>query len=344
MTRPATAADLPLVSKEIKATFDVVDLRTREAQRITLRATVGVPYDETGAARTDGVFAAEDFDGATTLEYLRLGDGLYMRRAGFDRWQKPFKGLARELDELQGVSENSHLMPRTLRHGITGAKVNKWTTEAKGKVGDPHLAQIYDLSAVPARLEELRAVVARNALLTARGLAYRQPYPSWVVSSEGDAVALTRPTRSAERPVQAFGLTRLDDALEMARRLGGEPRIRGGVVQAPADPGPDRSARDAALHLAGEMRKLFGPAVAGLPDRDVLRWHDCANAEAVLDSSDGEGLSRVLSAARSLARGYGRDPGFKGLRWCWGAHAEVRSGLEIGEGPAPLPPPRQPAP
>lgn len=336
MTRPGTAADLPLVSKEIKATFDVVVLRTREAQRITLRATVGVPYDEDGAARTDGVFDAEDFDGRTTLEYLRLGDGPYMRRAGFDRWQAPFKGLARELDELQGASENRYLMPRTLRHGITGAKVNKWSTDAKGKVGDPHLAQIYDLSAVPARLEELRAVVARNVLLTSRGLAYRQPYPSWVVSSEGDAVALTRPTRSAERPVQAFGLDRLDDALEMARRLGGDPRIRGGVVQSPADHGPDRSARDFALHMADEMRQIFGPAVAGLPDLDVLRWHDCANAEAILDASGGEGMTRVLSAARSLAHGHATDTGFKSLRW-WGAHAEVRSGLELGEGPAPIP-------
>ncbi|OAH21621.1 hypothetical protein AX289_16985 [Methylorubrum populi] len=337
MTRPGTAADLPLVSKEIKATFDVVVLRTREAQRITLRATVGVPYDEDGAARTDGIFDAEDFDGRTTLEYLRLGDGLYMRRAGLDCWQAPFEGLARELDVLHGASENRYLMPPTLRHGITGAKVGKWTTDAKGKVGDPHLAQIYDLSAVPARLEELRAAVAGKVLLTSQGLAYRQPYPSWVVSSEGDAVALTRPTRSAERPVRAFGLDRLDDALEMARRLGGDPRILGGVVHTPEDHGPDRSARNVALHLADELRKIFGPAVADLPDLDVHRWHDCANAEAILDASGGEGMGRVLSAARSLVRSYARDPGFKSLRWWWGAHAEVRSGLELGEGPAPLP-------
>ena len=67
------------------------------------------------------------------------------------------------------------------------------------------------------------------------------------------------------------------------------------------------------------------------------RWHDCANAEAILDASGGEGMGRVLSAARSLVRSYARDPGFKSLRWWWGAHAEVRSGLELGEGPAPLP-------
>ena len=48
-------------------------------------------------------------------------------------------------------------------------------------------------------------------------------------------------------------------------------------------------------------------------------------------------MGRDLSAARSLVRSYARDPGFKSLRWWWGAHAEVRSGLELGEGPAPLP-------
>ncbi|MFC6050307.1 hypothetical protein ACFPYM_20980, partial [Methylobacterium hispanicum] len=222
MTCPDAVPDLPLVSKEIGATFDVVGRATGKPMRITLLTIVGIPYDEEGKARTDGVFDVEDFDGFSTLDYLRLGGGLYVLRFGLDRYQKPFRDLAHELDVLQGASENRYLMKRTDRHGVTGAKVNSWNTDPKGRVGDPYLDGIFDMSAVPARVEELRAVVARNVLLTSRGLAYRQPHPSWVVSNGGDVVALSRPSRSAERVVDAFGLGRLEDALEMARRLGGE--------------------------------------------------------------------------------------------------------------------------
>lgn len=336
MTCPDAIPDLPLVSKEIGATFDVVGRATGKPMRITLLATVGVPYDEEGAAGTDGVFDVRDFDGSSTLDYLRLGSRLYVLRFGLDRYQKPFRDVAHELEELQGVSENRYVMERTSRHGVTGAKVNSWNTDPKGRVGDSYLGSIYDMRAVPARVEELRAVVARNVLLTSRGLAYRQPYPSWVVSNQGDVVALSRPSRSAERAVHAFGLDRREDALEMARRLGGEPQVLGRVVQAPGAPGPDVSARDAAVRLAESVREILGPRLAELPDGDVVRWHDCANAEAILDSSGGDGLKRVLTAARALARGHAGEPGFK-ASWKWDAYHEARTSLELGEPRTPVP-------
>lgn len=337
MAQSETVVDLPLVSKEIRSTFDVVERATGKPLRITLLATVGVPYDENDAAESDGVFEVDDFDGRSTLEYLRLGDGLYALRTSLDRWQKPFMGLARELEELQGASENFYLMPRTSLHGVTGAKVSKWTTDAKGRVGDPRLDRIYDMSAIPARLEELRRVLARNVVLTSQGLAYRHPYPSWNVLDKGDVVALTRHTRSMD--VHAFGLDRLDDAMEVARRLGGEPQVRGRVVQAPADPGPDVSARDAALVLAEAIREQLAPRLADLAGGDVFRWHDCANAEAILDAGGGEGVSRVLMAARALAHGPQEGSGRMAC-WRWTALAETRVGLELGERPAPANAPR----
>ena len=294
MPRSPALTDLPLVSKEVGATFDVVTRATEKAVRITLKATIGIPYDEDGRAECAGTFVVHDFDDRSTLNYLRLGDGLYAMRHGLDRWQRSFLGLTKELDVLEGFSENSYVMPRTPRHGVSGAIVNSWSTDPKGRVGDPYLETIFDMSAVPARLEELRAAIARNTVLTPEGLAYRTPYPSWVVADDGAKVELTRPSRAAGQPVWAFGLDRLDEAMEMARRLGRVPEIRGQVAVAPRLPVPDVSARAAALHMANDMCLFLSQRLADLPSEDVVLWHDCANAGAIVDVAGTEGLSLSL--------------------------------------------------
>ena len=336
MPRSPALTDLPLGSKEVGATFDVVTRATEKAVRITLKATIGIPYDEDGRAECAGTFVVHDFDDRSTLNYLRLGDGLYAMRHGLDRWQRSFLGLTKELDVLEGFSENSYVMPRTPRHGVSGAIVNSWSTDPKGRVGDPYLETIFDMSAVPARLEELRAAIARNTVLTPEGLAYRTPYPSWVVADDGAKVELTRPSRAAGQPVWAFGLDRLDEAMEMARRLGRVPEIRGQVAVAPRLPVPDVSARAAALHMANDMCLFLSQRLADLPSEDVVLWHDCANAGAIVDVAGTEGLSRVLKAARTLAHGLTESLPPTAY-WRWGACEEARIAIELGEAPAPMP-------
>jgi hypothetical protein len=335
MPRSPALTDLPLVSKEVRATFDVVTRATEKAVRITLKATIGIPYDEDARAECAGTFVVHDFDGRSRLNYLRLGDGLYVMRHGLDQWQGSFPGLAKELDALDRCSENRHLMPYTPRHGVTGVKINSWSPDPKGHVGDPYLETIFDMSAVPARLEELRAVIARNTVLTREGLAYRMPYPSWVVSNDG-GVELTRPSRAAEQPVWAFGLYRFDEAMEMARRLGGVPEIRGQVVDAPSLPVPDVSARAAAIHMANDVSLFLSQRLADLPSEDVALWHDCANAGAIMDVAGTEGLSRILKAARTLAHGL-TETLPPAAYWRWGAREESRIAVELGEEPAPMP-------
>lgn len=301
MPRSTALSDLPLVSREVKATFDVVGRATGKAMRITMHATVGIPYDEEGHVEDAGSFEVDDFDGRSRLDYLRLDGGLYALRHGLDRWQKPFLGLARELDVLDGFTEDRRLMPFAPRHGVTGARINSWTTTPAGRVGDPYLDTIYDMSAVPARMAELREAIARNTVLTAEGLAYRTPYPSWVVGDGGETVELTRPARAETSPVRAFGIDRLDDALEMARRMGGNPAVGGRVIVAPDRAEPDDSARRAAVHLADDMRIFLSQQLADLDPERVRLWHDCANAEAIVDALGTDGLSRVFRAVRSLA-------------------------------------------
>jgi hypothetical protein len=124
--------------------------------------------------------------------------------------------------------------------------------------------------------------------------------------------------------------------MEMARRLGGVPEIRGQVAVAPSLPVPDVSARDAALHLADDVHLFLSQRLADIPSEDVLLWHDCANARAIMDVAGTEGLSRVLKATRTLANGIGESlPPTAIPRW--GVHMETRIGVELGEDPAPMP-------
>jgi hypothetical protein len=337
MPRSTVLSDLPLVSREVAATFDVVSRATERALRIKLRATVGIPYDEEDIVEDAGSFQVDDFDGRSRLDYLRLDGGLYVLRHGLDRWQKPFDGLARELDALEGFTEDKRLMPHAPRHGVTGAKINSWAANASGRVCDPYLDTIYDMSAVPARLAELRAAIASRTVLTARGLAYRMSYPSWVVSDGGESVALTRPSRAEVYPVRAFGLDRLDDALEMARRMGGDPGIGGRVIAAPDRAMPDDSARRAAVYLADDMRMFLSQHLADLVPEHVHLWHDCANAEAIVDALGTDGLTRVFRAARSLALEHEEGRAGKAFGR-WGAYEEARIGIELGESVAVRPP------
>jgi hypothetical protein len=340
MPRSTALSDLPLVSREVKATFDVVGRATGKAMRITMHATVGIPYDEGGHVEDAGSFQVDDFDGRSRLDYLRLDGGLYALRHGLDRWQKPFVNLPRELDVLDGFTEDRRLMPFAPRHGVTGAKINSWTTTPAGRVGDPYLDTIYDMSAVPARMAELRDAIARNTVLTAKGLAYRTPYPSWVVSDRGEGVALTRPSRAEVYPVRAFGLDRLDDALDMARRMGGDPGIGGRVIAAPDRAEPDGSARRAAVYLADDIGIFLNQQLADLASEHVHLWHDCANAEAIVDALGTDGLTRVFRAVRTLALEHEECRAAKafGRFDRWGIYEEARIGIELGEPAAVRPP------
>ena len=336
MSRSTALPELPLVSREVAATFDVVGLATGNALRIKLRATVGVPYDEDGAAEDAGSFEVDDYEGKSRLDYLRLDGGLYVLRHGLDRRQKPFAGLARELDVLEGCTEDKRLMPWAPRHGVTGAKIKSWAADATGRVGDPYLDTIYDMSAVPARMAELRAAIARNTVLTTRGLAYRTPYPSWVVGDRGETVELTRPAMAATIPVRAFGIDRLDDALEMARRMGGNPAVGGRVIIAPDRAEPDDSAKRAAVYLADDMRIFLSQQLADLVPERVHLWHDCANAGAIVDALGTDGLSSVFRAARLLAVGDEGGPSASAVGR-WSIYDAARVGTELGEAPAALP-------
>lgn len=329
MTLPSPALDLPLVAKELKLTFDVVERSTGKAKRITLLANVGVPFDEDGAARDDGSFDVHDLDGRSRLEYVRMGDVAYVLRMGLDRWQKPTTRLSAELDVLHGASECSYVMERTPLHGITGRPVKSWSTSVEGRPGDAALDRIYDTSAIPDRLRMLRETLAAGVLLTPRGLAYRSPFPSWSVQAKGAVVALTRPTRSSGSS-NRFGYGRLDDALEMARRLGRDPEVRGGVVAAPAGAPVDRSKADAAVWMAGLLVSALSQDLCEMPGQAARLWHDCANARSIVDQDGDDGAARIMIAARDLARTRAGTPGMA-LCWRWGAGEETRIGLEVGD-------------
>lgn len=322
-------AELPLVAKELELTFDVVERSTANAKRITLLAVVGVPFDEDGAAVVGGSFDVHDFDGRSRLDYVRMGDASYVLRLGLDRWQKPTAGPAAELGVLDGASERGYVMERTPSHGVTGRPVKSWSTRVEGRVGDAALDVIYDTSAVPARLRMLRETFAAGVLLTRRGLAYRHPFPSWSVDGKGAVVALTRPSRCNGSSTE-FGYGRLEDALEMARRLGGDPQVRGGIVSAPPGPQADRSSADAALWMAELLTAALARDLCEMPGEAARLWHDCANARSIVDRDGDDGAARIMIAARDLARTRAGTPGMAQC-WRWGAGEETRIGLEVGD-------------
>jgi hypothetical protein len=329
MPLPSDPIDLPLVAKETKLTFDVVERSTGKAKRITLLAVVGVPFDEDGAAGDGGSFDVQDFDGRSRLDYVVMGGVAYVRRLGLDRWQKPTRGLTGELALLDGASECRYVMERTPVHGVTGRPVNSWTTTVEGRVGDAALDLIYDTSAIPARLRDLRETFAAGVLLTRQGLAYRHPFPSWSVEEKGAVVALTRPSRSDGSSTE-FGYGRLDDALEMARRLGGDPEVRGGIVSEPPGPRTDRSGSDAALWMAGVVTSALAGDLCEMPGAAARLWHDCANARSIVEEDGDAGAVRIMIAARDLVRS---QAGSRGMAqcWRWGADEEARIALEVGD-------------
>lgn len=328
MPLPSPPIELPLVAKDLKLTFDVVERSTGKAKRITLLATVGVPYDEDGAAGDGGSFDVHDFDGRSRLNYVLLGDVAYVRRLGLDRWQKPTNGAAAELDRLHGASECRYVMNRTPVHGVTGRPVNSWSTKVEGRVGDAALDLVYDTSAIPARLRILRETFAAGVLLTRQGLAYRHPFPSWSVDEKGAVVALTRPSRS-DGSTTEFGYGRLDDALDMARRLGGDPEVRGAIVVAPPVPQTDRSSSDAALWMADLLTSSLAGGLCEMPGEAARLWHDCANARSIVDEDGDAGTARIMIAARDLARSQAGSPGMAKC-WRWGADEEARIAMEVG--------------
>jgi hypothetical protein len=122
----------------------------------------------------------------------------------------------------------------------------------------------------------------------------------------------------------------------MARRLGGVPEIRGQVAVAPSLPVPDVSARAAAIHMANDVSLFLSQRLADLPSEDVALWHDCANAGAIMDVAGTEGLSRVLTAARTLAHGL-TETLPPAAYWRWGIREESRIAVELGEDRAPMP-------
>ena len=325
---PSHPIDLPLVAKELRLTFDVVERASGKARRVTLLATVGVPFDEDGLAVDDGAFAVHDFEGHSRLTYVRSGDATYVRRLGLDRWQKRTAGLESELDLLHGASECSYVMQRTPLHGVTGRPVTSWSTAVEGRVDDPALDRVFDTSAIPGRLRMLRETVAAGVLLTREGLAYRQPYPSWKVEADGGVVALTRPSR-CDRSSSMFGLGRLDDALVMARRLGGDPQVRGAVERAPAGRSPDRSTIDAAVSVAELLTASLSRDLPDMPGESARLWHDCANAQSIVDEEGDDGAVRIMTSARDLARAEASGPGLAKC-WRWGPREEARIALEVG--------------
>lgn len=328
MPLPSAPVELPLVAKELELTFDVVERSTGKAKRITLLAVVGVPFDEDGTAVDGGSFDVHDFDGRSCLNYVRMGDAAYVLRLGLDRWQQRTPGLAAELALLDGASECDYVMERTPVHGVTGRPVNSWSTRVEGRVGDAALDLIYDTSAIPGRLRMLRETLADSVLLTRRGLAYRHPFPSWSVDDEGAVVALTRPSRCDGSSTE-FGYGRLEDALEMARRLGGDPQVRGGIVSAPPGPQVDRSSADAALWMAELLTAALARDLCEMPGEAARLWHDCANARSIVDEDGEAGAARIMIASRDLARS---QAGSRGMAqcWRWGADEEARIAIEVG--------------
>lgn len=328
MTLPHLRTDLPLVAKELGLTFDVIEKATAKPKRITLLATVGVPFDEDGEARAAGVFDVHDFDGRARLEYVRIGGTAYALRHQLDRWQKPFAGLPAELDALDGASECRYVMERTPLHGVTGRPVNSWSTAVEGRAEDPGLERLYDTSAVPERLRMLRETFAERLLLTRRGLAYRHPFPSWSVDDDGAVVALTRPTRCGSLTTE-FGYGRLEDALAMARRLGDDPEVRGAVVAVPDGVPEDRSSAEAAFWMADLLTDALIRDLPEMPGDAARLWHDCANARAIVDEDGDAGVARIMISARDLARSQASSPGMEQCRR-WGEDEEVRIAMEVG--------------